>query len=317
MSSPASKSPDNAGAPLPEDSSSLPLAFRLARWWSVHGPNRGRWRSWEFAARYFGDNRRLRTELDFGATAVVDLSDPISRYPVAYGGMPERALTRAIRAALSEGDTFVDIGANFGYFSLLAAMLVGPGGTVHSFEPQRTPCSLLAESARANGFEWIHPHRIALGEEEGTATIRVPRWSQSGVATLCEDAEWLQGKEAEATEVPLRRLDDVLAEEGVEDVTAIKIDTEGYELPVLRGATDTLEQMRPIVFYEILPDVESSGAGGVTPLLSAMGYVTYLLTDGALEKLTSETRIDEGANGCAIIPGEHPDPVGLLAADED
>lgn len=292
----------------------LPLAFRVARWWSRSGPRRGRWRVWELAARLCGRGRTVRAPLDFGAVALLDLSDPISRYPIAYGSMPEQSLARAVSAVLAEGDVFVDVGANFGYFSLLAATRVGGGGAVHAFEPQARPCELLRQSADLNGLENISVHQFALGDTEATATIHVPTHAQSGLATLRSEGYWLGGIAQRERQVRVRRLDDVLAAEGVGAVRAIKIDTEGYELPVLRGATRILTELRPVVFYEVQIS-RTDEDPSVASFLAEHDYRTFALTDAGAVPVDPTATVREQHNGCALIPGTHPDGDDLLAGD--
>lgn len=278
----------------------LPLPFRIARWWSVGGPRRGRWRSWEIAARLSGRGRLLRTTLDGDLTILLDLADPMSRYPIAYGGMPEPALGRAIRALLAPGECFLDIGSNFGYYALLAATLVGSQGAVHAFEPQPGVAGLLHRNARENNLPQLTVHQTALGDEPGVLTMYLPRAGQSGLATLRPDAGWLGERAADTIEVPVARLDDLAREHGITQVRALKIDAEGYELPILRGAGELLERCRPVVFFEADDEAEDPRA-----LLAEVGYDLFRLTDAGPVPIELGEPIGEQQNLCALDPHRH------------
>ncbi|MCD6361447.1 MAG: FkbM family methyltransferase [Armatimonadetes bacterium] len=286
----------------------LPLPLRIARWWSVSGPRRGRWRVWEMAAGLSGRGRLFRATLHYGATVVLDLSDPMSRYPIAYGGMPEPALYRAITRVLSPGDTFLDIGANFGYYSLLAALLVGSTGAVHAFEPQPGVAELLRRNARDNNLPQLVVHQTALGDETGTFTLYVPHRGQSGLATLRPDADWLASRPADAIEVPVARLDDIARRMNGTRVRAVKIDAEGYELPILRGAAELLEHHKPIVFFE----AGGNESGDPRALLAEFGYELFRLTDAGAVAVTPDARLAEQQNLCALDPDRHGPPGELL-----
>jgi len=301
---------------MPRVLTALPLAFRLARWWSLRGPERGRWRSWELAARLAGSGRRFQAPLHYGATALVDLADPMSRYPIAYGGMPELSLYRAITRVLTPGDTFIDVGANFGYYSLLAADLVGPEGEVHSFEPQPGVCDLLRRSADLNDMPWISVHELALGDEAGSATMYLPRHAQSGLGTLRGDAEWMSERDAKTVEVAISTLDAVVSEVDAGSVRALKIDAEGYELPVLRGGLGFLRASRPIVFFES-GGSDDPDDGRVSGLLRELGYEIYRLTaDGPVPLAAGEELADQ-QNLCALLPEDHGSAGDLLAGSEE
>lgn len=280
--------------------SRLPLPFRIARWWSVRGPRRGRWRVWELAARLSGRGRLFRTHLDCGLTVLLDLGDPMSRYPIVYGGMPEPALARAIRAVLAPGDIFLDIGANFGYYALLAATLVGPQGAVHAFEPQPQVAWLLRRNAMDNHLRQLTVHQLALSDQAGLVTMYVPVGAQSGLATLRPEARWRSAHAARLIQVQMARLDDWARERGLGPVRALKLDAEGYELAILRGATELLDRCRPVVFFEADDDTADP-----RPLLADLGYRLFRLRKGGLAPVGVREALGGQQNLCALDPGRH------------
>jgi len=224
----------------------------------------------------------------------------MSRYPIAYGAMPEGSLARAIRALLKLGDTFLDIGSNFGYYSLLAATLVGPRGAVHAFEPQPRVAALLRRNACENDLRQITVHQTALGEAPGALTMYLPRGGQSGLATLRPDAPWLSQRAAQTIQVPVARLDDLARAQMIAQVRALKIDAEGYELPILRGAMELLQRCWPVVFFEA-----DDRAGDPRALLAGLGYRLFRLTDAGPVPLAPDQQLGEQQNLCALHPDRH------------
>jgi FkbM family methyltransferase len=142
---------------------------------------------------------------------------------------------------LAPGSTFVDIGANIGDFTLLAARVMGDEGLVLAFEPSRENIRWLEESVRANGYGCVRVLPLALSDHDGEAELHLS--GARGRHTL-KPYKWLE--EVGSETVPLRTLDGVLEEQGVERVDVVKIDVEGGEVEVLHGADRTLSVDRPM-----------------------------------------------------------------------
>src|SRR6185312_15602233 len=90
----------------------------------------------------------------FGARLMCDLTDMVPQR-VFYTGVWEPDISRLIASCLQPGDTFIDIGANIGYFSLMAAKLVGPAGQVYAIEPWPPTLKILRHNIQLNGFRNI------------------------------------------------------------------------------------------------------------------------------------------------------------------
>jgi FkbM family methyltransferase len=130
---------------------------------------------------------------------------------------------------LREGDLFVDVGANVGAYSILAASL--PGTRCIAFEPASDTYQLLLENVQLNNYaSRVTTHRIAIGNEDGETLLTAALDTVNHVASATD-----AGVAQES--VPLRRLDTVLA---TERPAVIKIDVEGYETHVIEGAIETL-----------------------------------------------------------------------------
>jgi FkbM family methyltransferase len=161
---------------------------------------------------------------------------------------------------LRPGDVFVDVGANIGYLTAIGASLVGPGGEVHSFEPVPRYYSRLAALRNGNPQYAINANAFALGEREGSAEIAQAPDGNIGWNTMVPG---MLAGEGPRFVVSVHRLDHYLSERGIARVSLIKIDTEGFELPVLKGASGFLERAseRPPVLCEVAP--------GAYPLLGS------------------------------------------------
>jgi len=159
----------------------------------------------------------------------------------------EPRVTAALRKILEPGMVFVDVGANIGYFSLMAAQIVGNQGRVISFEPNQNNCGLLYLSAQSNNFENIDLYPYAAAEKE--ATFLYDHLASNGVISdFSRDLEIL---DANRTLVRSVTLDKALHE--VKKIHVIKIDVEGAEYKVIQGAKSTLKEHRPILFSEFSP----------------------------------------------------------------
>jgi FkbM family methyltransferase len=184
-------------------------------------------------------------------------------------GQHEAGTEEFILDHLEPGYTFLDIGANIGYFSLLAAI----AGHVKSvaFEPQGPVAELLARSADFNGVSgMVRVERFALSD--APASMKMTSCpGNTGHAQLADPGD--EGDKA--CRVPVLALDDWLRANPVGRVSVCKIDTEGTELRVLRGMQELLARDAPAIVIEVIDDLLGDfGVSGpqVLGLLGALGY---------------------------------------------
>jgi FkbM family methyltransferase len=170
----------------------------------------------------------------------------LSEYHYLRDGNPETFESRLIERLLRPGMTIVDVGANHGMFSMEAAHLVGRSGVIHAFEPTPSTRALLVNNLAVNGLDNVKVFPCALGEAPGTAQLRIHR-ELSGLNTLApRDITWNR-KELhadEVIEVPITTLDAHAEAEGLSRIDFLKIDVEGFELSVIRGARGLLRSGR-------------------------------------------------------------------------
>jgi FkbM family methyltransferase len=200
-----------------------------------------------------------------------------------YFGSYALPVVETMKRLLRRGDVFFDIGANIGYLSAIAAGLVGPAGQVHCFEPVPDYFERLQRLVELNPNYTILPNARGAGEIPGNCKIYVTR--EPGQNTMV--SEYKTGPEIVSTlEVPVIRLDSYIEEHAIETVKLIKIDAEGFELPILKGLENFFKRStcRPDVICEIAPRAYPLMGRTISELVEYMadyGYVARDLLDGA------------------------------------
>jgi FkbM family methyltransferase len=200
----------------------------------------------------------------------------------AAGRLYESETSNFIGTLLQPGDTFIDIGAHVGYFSMLAAALVGPTGTVYSFEPEPSNFLHLVEHIDANSFTQIRPIHMAVGARPGVGEFFVNADNDGGHA-LWDVGRHPFNERSRVTpntrKVYITSLDEFFGTRDMSRLKAIKIDAEGAEFAILVGARKLIAQYRiPFVIAEVNRfGLESMGASEnmLRSVMSELGYETY------------------------------------------
>lgn len=220
---------------------------------------------------------RMRT----GQTIRVDTSDIIGRY-LDYFGQWEPHLTAWLGRTLVAGDVFVDVGANVGYFSLLASSLVGRDGLVVAIEPLGTTYAQLRANLDANHAANVRPVHTAVWDEDTTLQLYGAA-SRSGRTTVYP--AWAAHVALPPAErVRARRLASVLTADEIRRAKAIKIDVEGAEWRTLLGLAPALSQCRDDVsiVVEISPELLATDGCRPDQMLAFMkqrGFFAYRLAN--------------------------------------
>jgi FkbM family methyltransferase len=187
----------------------------------------------------------------------------LSEYHYLRDGNPESYESALIERILRPGMTVIDVGANHGMFSLEAAHLIAGTGIVHAFEPTPGTRELLLNNLAANGISTVKVFSSALGEEPGTALLRVYK-ELSGLNTLAsKEVTWNRQTLVadEIVEVQVTTLDAHSQKEGLHHIDFLKIDVEGFELGVIRGARLLLSEKRIDLILLEIGDVTCATAG--------------------------------------------------------
>jgi FkbM family methyltransferase len=192
-----------------------------------------------------------------GLKYFIDPSDEVMAPQLVVYRQWEPELSRFIRNSMTSDTVFVDVGANFGYFTCLAASRIGRDGRgrVISIEPNPAMERLLQKNCRINwSLASIEIHECAIAEHTGSVQLLVPRGRAANASVVRGSGD----ASDERLSVRARSLDDLL---GGAAVDLIKVDVEGFETAVLRGAHNTLGNCSAIqvVLEWSLDQMETAG----------------------------------------------------------
>ncbi|HID27194.1 MAG TPA: FkbM family methyltransferase [Methanosarcinales archaeon] len=143
------------------------------------------------------------------------------------------------RLYLEKGQTILDIGSHIGVFALKAAKIVGSSGRVLCFEPQPDNFELLLKNIEINNYKNIIAFKIAIFNKKGSARLYQSPSAIAHSIVFPRSKEWIL--------VEMNTIDNILNNLNINKIDAIKIDAEGAELKVLKGAINTLEAFKPKV----------------------------------------------------------------------
>ncbi len=194
-------------------------------------------------------------------------------------GDVELPVQQALAELLRPGDLVLDVGANVGFLTVIAARLVGPAGRVVAFEPVPANARQVRRNARLNRLANIDVEELAVGDRTGRARLVLARFA--GGAALEEAGA--PPDDRGVLEVAITTLDDWLAARGRPSPALVKIDVEGGEPAVLRGLVGTLARARPVLLVEV-DDATPAGADAKAAACAAFceehGYAVCRLDDG-------------------------------------
>lgn len=192
---------------------------------------------------------------------------------VQANGFWEAAEGEQIRKWLKPGDTFIDVGAHVGYFSVMAAQIVGKDGEVISIEPDFDNATLLAKN---------------LEQFTNTVLFQAAAWSSRELLKFYRSSVntgdhrmYYHPESKEEVTVPAFPIDDLY----IEDVSLIKIDTQGNDHKVILGASKTIERCRPRLIVEWWPEGMRAAEYNPTSILLDyidMGYKINPLTNNGM-----------------------------------
>lgn len=179
------------------------------------------------------------------------LLDPViwgQRMSLIRGQYYERSLCKFITAELKAEDTFVDIGANVGFYTLIASEIVGATGRVFAFEPVPSTFEVLQGAVLVNRLSNCRLRSVALGSEATESEMVVPH-CESGGSNL------LGRYDGALTPVTVSIGDEELAQINPAATGIVKIDVEGFELQVVRGLRQTLARCPGLIYVvEVTPE---------------------------------------------------------------
>jgi FkbM family methyltransferase len=248
------------------------------------------------------------------------MSQKIMLEELQGGRLYEQETSNFVGSILQPGDTFVDIGAHVGYFSMLASAMVGPEGAVYSFEPEPRNYAHLLDHIDANSATNVRPMHMAVGAKPSIAEFFVNSDNDGGHAL------WEVGRHPfnertrsapQSRKVFVTTLDQLFEGRDMRSLKAIKIDAEGAEFAILVGARELLRRHRvPFIIAEINRfGLESMGVTEqhLRVMMTDIGYETYLFQPGqsVIQRMMPSDTVE--SNYVFNVLFRHPEAPALAA----
>lgn len=203
------------------------------------------------------------------------LRDSVGRM-LTQGIMVEEEEQQFVRATLSPGDIFIDIGANLGLLTLIAAKAVGPTGHIYAFEPSERERGYLQRNLALNHLNNVTILPYAVGAMPGMARLAI---SQDGGSNSLKQNSNPEQQIQRWQEVEIITLDHFVVQQKLGKVALIKIDVEGGEINVLQGASQLLSSENPPMIMTEFCDATAAGFGSSGAMLFdhfiQLGYQLY------------------------------------------
>jgi FkbM family methyltransferase len=272
--------------------SASPLAKLLRMPWSML-----RTKLRERHARQSSAGQKVRAKTFWGDEMTVVFPEVVS-VAIARYSFHESELTNIVIECVKPGMTFFDIGAHFGYFTLLAAHLVGEGGSVHAFDPTPSTFAILSENAAARRNVVLN--NLAVHRDDGSSiTLSDFGLAFSAFNTVASpnlDEQTRAALQPKTVTVPTVSIDEYVRRTGARP-GFVKIDAEGAELSIVQGMTRTLAEIRPMITLEV-GDFSSDGGESESSraprLLAEMGYTPMEWHENGLRPHTFQSRYTYG-----------------------
>lgn len=220
---------------------------------------------------------------------------------VARTGSYEQFETELLLNKLKKGDVAVDIGANIGIYALQMACKVGSAGQIFAFEPELTNFQILTKNVQENGLDNVTAFPVALSDKKGISKLFLS-WDNLGDHRIY-DAGYRRKRIF--TEVATDKLDNLLLKKpDNKRIKVIKIDTQGFEPYVLKGAQEVVKGDQPVIFLEFWPFGYIKSGADKTWMLDFLLkiYPKILMIDEKNKKVLPVRR--ENLEDFTNLPGE-------------
>jgi len=229
-----------------------------------------------------------------------DLRDTISR-EVCFTGRYEPQETVLVRSILRPGMSFVDVGANWGYFTLVAASLVGPSGRVLSLEPDPRLFSILQENIRRSGLDQVTLMQLAAASQSGT--LPLAGYSEDGGNFGISRIAANSGEHEKLFQVSSQSLDNILEQQGLSSVDLMKMDIEGAEAFAIAGLEKSLIRRKVkrllLELHPVQLAEHGSTVSAVTEKLQSAGYRAWTIDHSSIA--TREAAYKKGISTNALL----------------
>lgn len=251
-----------------------------------------------------------------GINYELDLREVIDN-AMYFNGSREPATSLALKRLCKKGNVVIDVGANVGSHTLPMAKLVGENGKVYAFEPVPWAVKKLKQNLSLNMFTNIILETIALSDESGEmdmkfrASFKIGSASGVGLEGKIDESWW---GECEQVKVHMETLDNYVSRHNIDRIDLVKLDVDGFEGKVIRGAMSVLARFKPILIMEVAPawvEMRGDKIQEVLNSIEKMGYKFYKEIDFSpitnLSDLIENLPMDGGFNVLASVY----DPCGI------
>jgi len=245
---------------------------------------------------YFEEGQRLQIIAPYHVNLLMhlDIHSWVER-KILSAGYFERWVDIFLDRVLKPGYVAIDVGANSGCHTLVMASAVGGNGKVVAFEPNPRMFNRLKANVKLNRLENVDLCPVALSDQSGIVTLHIPK-----------DGDYNQGlgsihsanleEASDQVNVPKISLDDWVDQHYLSRIDLIKIDVEGHEMQVFKGAYQTLKKFKPILIFEF-SERQWRNAGvtaeQVEKLLGDLEYDLYVMRRNVTTSIRSGIR-EEG-----------------------
>jgi FkbM family methyltransferase len=231
-----------------------------------------------------GNDRSIVKKRIDGINYELDLREAID-YAMYLEGSREPDTSRALKMLCKPGHTVFDIGANVGSHALPMASFVGEEGKVYAFEPVPWALNRMKRNLALNNFNNLIVEAIALSdvneevEMKFRASFKIGSNSGVGKEGKIDESWW---DECEQVKVRMETLDSYVASHHISRIDLIKLDVDGFEGKVIRGARETLKRFGPKIIMEVAPawtEMRGDQIKDILQELKQLGYGFYRETD--------------------------------------
>lgn len=235
-----------------------------------------------YVRRYFSLHNsfgNLQTKFDSGTKIWVCFSDYIESQIFWQGVLEgDRGEVKLFKSILKPDDVFIDVGANVGLFTLVAAKRL-VDGQIHAFEPVKTNLTRLRANLLLNQFHNVVVNAVALSNISSNRDLFIPAVNlnrgirNTGLASFYVSKQEISRSKKES--VSTITLDEYVQRSDLEKVDVIKIDVEGAEMDVLEGGLESLRKFRPIILMEVNEQHLNYASRTIDELLKFWGSLDY------------------------------------------
>lgn len=252
--------------------------------------------------RLFGKGLNTKVKRS-GVNWDLDLREGID-FSIWLLGSFEPETVRCYQKIVKAGDVVLDIGANIGAHTLLLAHAVGPSGKVYAFEPTDYAYAKLSENCALNPAlaNRIHSVQWMLVGPEVAGKPAPGLYSSWPLKHDVDLHELHQGRLMTTSGAQARTLDSAVLAFGLDRVDCIKLDIDGYECGMMRGASEVLTRWQPVIIMELAPyalEEQGESLHELIQMLKKHGYALFDLSKGtpiAMDSKSIERRIPPGAS---------------------